>query len=144
MPAECKFSSHGSADGRVLAVRWDDIHSLVAGFVSRCQRICKRRAMLIRSLDLHPNRRWTHRVASRDGGFGGGHQVDQLLLTPEYAAELLAVGRTKLYELLRTGALESVRIGAARRIPASALTAYVEQLRRDEAADVDGYRGMVS
>ena len=63
---------------------------------------------------------------------------------PEHAAELLAVGRTKLYELLRTGALESVRIGAARRIPASALTAYVEQLRRDEAADVDGYRGMVS
>jgi excisionase family DNA binding protein len=63
---------------------------------------------------------------------------------PEHAAELLAVGRTKLYELLRTGALESVRIGAVRRIPASALTAYVEQLRRDEAADVDGYRGMVS
>jgi excisionase family DNA binding protein len=70
--------------------------------------------------------------------------VDQLLLTPEHAAELLAVGRTKIYELLRTGALESVRIGAARRIPAAALTAYVDKLRRDEAADVDGYRGMAS
>ena len=70
--------------------------------------------------------------------------MDQLLLTPEHAAELLAVGRTKLYELLRTGALESVHIGAARRIPASALTAYVEQLRQEERTDVDGYRGMVS
>lgn len=39
--------------------------------------------------------------------------MDQLLLTPEHAAELLAVGRTKIEELLRTGALESVRIGAA-------------------------------
>ena len=70
--------------------------------------------------------------------------MDQLLLTPEHAAQLLAVGRTKLYDLLRTGALESVRIDAARRIPATALTAYVEQLRKDEAADTDGYRGMVS
>jgi len=69
--------------------------------------------------------------------------VDQLLLTPEHAAELLAVGRTKLYELLRTGELESVRIGAARRIPAAALTAYVDQLRRDEIADIDGYRDRV-
>ena len=39
--------------------------------------------------------------------------MDQLLLTPEHASELLAVGRTKLYELLRTGVLESVRIGTA-------------------------------
>ena len=70
--------------------------------------------------------------------------MDQLPLTPEHAAELLAVGRPKLYELLRTGALESVRIGAARRIPAAALTAYVEQLREEEAADAAGYRGMVS
>lgn len=65
--------------------------------------------------------------------------MDQLLLTPEHAAEVLAVGRTKLYELLRTGALESVRIGAARRIPAAALTAYVEQLRENETADADAY-----
>lgn len=65
--------------------------------------------------------------------------MDQLLLTPEHAAKLLAVGRTKLFELLRTGAIESVRIGAARRIPAAALTAYVDRLRRDEAVDVDSY-----
>lgn len=65
--------------------------------------------------------------------------MDQLLLTPEHAAELLAVGRTKLYELLRTGALESVRIGAARRIPAAALAAYVDRLRQEEAIGADRY-----
>jgi excisionase family DNA binding protein len=69
--------------------------------------------------------------------------MDQLLLTPEDAAELLAVGRTKLYDLLRTGAIESVRIGAARRIPAAALTAYVDRLRGDEAVDADRYRDRV-
>ena len=69
--------------------------------------------------------------------------MDQLLLTPEQAAELLAVGRTKIYELLRTGTLESVRIGAARRIPAAALTAYVERLRQEEAIDADSYRDRV-
>ena len=115
-----------------------------AAFLSRCQRICKCRAMLIHYLDLHDNRRRPHRVAPCGrGGFGGGHQVDRLLLTPEHAAELLAVGRTKIYELLRTGELESVRIGAARRIPAAALTAYVELLRHQEAADADEYRDRV-
>ena len=67
--------------------------------------------------------------------------MDQLLLTPEHAAQLLAVGRTKIYELLRTGAIESVRIGAARRIPAAALTAYVDRLRQEEAIDADDLDG---
>jgi excisionase family DNA binding protein len=57
--------------------------------------------------------------------------VDRLLLTPEAAAEIIGVGRTKLYELLRSGAIESVRIGRARRIPADALEGYVSQLRED-------------
>lgn len=126
VPGQCKFGSAGSRGGRVLAFRWRDIHKSATGFVSRSHPRCKGRAMLLRYLDLHPNRRWAHRVATRDRrGPGGGHQVDQLLLTPENAAELLAVGRTKIYELLRTGAIESVRIGAARRIPATALTTYV-------------------
>ena len=58
-----------------------------------------------------------------------------LLLTPEEAAEMVAIGRTKLYALLRVGAIESVRIGGSRRIPADALEAYVERLR----AEASGY-----
>lgn len=52
-----------------------------------------------------------------------------LLKTPEGAAELLEVGRTKVYELMSSGELESVKIGRARRIPTAALADYVARLR---------------
>jgi excisionase family DNA binding protein len=52
----------------------------------------------------------------------------RLLLTPQEAAELLAVGRTTLYGLLQSGELTSVRIGACRRIPYDALRAFVDGL----------------
>lgn len=51
------------------------------------------------------------------------------LLTPAEAAAVLGVGRTKVYELIALRALESVKIGACRRIPADALDAYVAALR---------------
>ena len=54
--------------------------------------------------------------------------MDKLLLTPEEAARTLSIGRSKLYELLRTGSLGSVRIGGSRRIPAATLQAYVVEL----------------
>ena len=40
----------------------------------------------------------------------------RLLLSPEEAGRLIGVGRTKVYELLRVDAIESVRIGRCRRI----------------------------
>ncbi len=49
------------------------------------------------------------------------HVVDKLLLRPEEAAELLSIGRSKVYELIGTGELVSVRIGASRRIPTDSL-----------------------
>ncbi len=52
-----------------------------------------------------------------------------LLLTPEQAASTLAICRTKVYELLRRGELESVQIGTSRRIPSAALSDYVQRLR---------------
>ncbi len=53
----------------------------------------------------------------------------QFLLTPEQAADQLNVCRTKLYSLLTSGDLASVKIGRSRRIPVDALHAYVESLR---------------
>lgn len=50
------------------------------------------------------------------------------LLTVEAAAQRLSIGRTTMYALLRSGAIESVRIGRLRRVPSSALTAYVTRL----------------
>ena len=55
--------------------------------------------------------------------------TDQLLLTPIQAARALGIGRSKLYELMQDGVLESVHIGACRRIPAASLTALVDRLR---------------
>jgi len=60
--------------------------------------------------------------------------MDKMLLTPEEAAQTLSIGRSKVYELLRAGALASVRIGASRRIPVEAVHAYVTALTVDSAA----------
>ena len=54
--------------------------------------------------------------------------MEKLLLTPEDAADLLSIGRSKLYELLGDGRLASVRIDASRRVPMSALVEFVASL----------------
>ena len=53
----------------------------------------------------------------------------RLLYTPKQAAGALGIGRSKLYDLLRDGELESIHIGAARRIPAQALDEFIERRR---------------
>lgn len=50
------------------------------------------------------------------------------LLTVEEAAEALGVGRTTMYDLLRTGRVCSVRIGRRRLVPPTALSGYVATL----------------
>ena len=65
-------------------------------------------------------------LMERDGGVLA--DAGQLLLTPEQAAQRLALGRTRVYALLRGGAIESVKIGRSRRIPFRALERYVAQL----------------
>lgn len=55
------------------------------------------------------------------------------LLTPEDAAHLLGIGRTKVYELILTRALDSVKIGTSRRIPTQAVISYVAALTTDHA-----------
>jgi excisionase family DNA binding protein len=52
-----------------------------------------------------------------------------LVLTVEQAAERLGVGRTVMYALVSSGAVESVRIGRLRRVPADALVTFLDQLR---------------
>lgn len=56
-----------------------------------------------------------------------------LLLTAEDAARVLRVGRSKVYELMRSGALRSVKIGGSRRISATTLAEFVAELERDAA-----------
>ena len=52
----------------------------------------------------------------------------KLLLTPMEAADALGIGRSKLYELLSAGTIPSVRIGTCRRIPATALSDFIEAM----------------
>lgn len=49
-----------------------------------------------------------------------------LLHRPERAAERLDVGRTTVYELIKSGELKSVKIGRARRVPEAALVEFIE------------------
>jgi excisionase family DNA binding protein len=56
--------------------------------------------------------------------------IDRKLLyrVPE-AAESLGLSRAKLYQLMATGEIESVKIANSRRIPAAELEAFVNRLR---------------
>ncbi|MEU3449353.1 helix-turn-helix domain-containing protein [Streptomyces thermolilacinus] len=51
---------------------------------------------------------------------------DELLTVPEAMARL-KIGRSALYDLLRTRRLASLTLGRARRIPAYALDDYVQR-----------------
>ncbi len=55
-------------------------------------------------------------------------EVAPLLLTPEASADRLGIGRSQMFELLRTGQVASVKIGRLRRIPTTALEDYVAAL----------------
>ena len=61
------------------------------------------------------------------GAASGG----RLLLRVEEAAERLGIGRSLMYHLIVTGAVESVPVGRLRRIPCEALEEYVSRLRRE-------------
>jgi excisionase family DNA binding protein len=55
--------------------------------------------------------------------------MEKLLLRPVEAAEAIGISRSKIYELLASGELPSVRIGASVRVPVEALRAWIaEQL----------------
>lgn len=51
-----------------------------------------------------------------------------LLLRVDQAAGLINLGRSKVYEMIASGELPSVRIGRAVRVPRSGLEAWVRRL----------------
>jgi len=60
--------------------------------------------------------------------------MTRLLLTVPEAAEALAISRSKLYQLLASGAIASIRIDGSRRIPLTALEEYVTRLLAERTA----------
>ncbi len=55
-----------------------------------------------------------------------------LLLTVPEAARQLSLSRSKVYELLDAGAIDSVTIGRARRIPFAACEKFIHDLQHGE------------
>ena len=52
--------------------------------------------------------------------------MDKLLLKVSEAGEMIGVGRSRMYEMLYTGEIPSIRIGKSIRIPVKALNEWVE------------------
>ena len=52
-----------------------------------------------------------------------------MLLRVEEAAALLALSRTKVFALIASGELESVKVDGLRRVPRDAIDAFVDRLR---------------
>ena len=63
-------------------------------------------------------------VSDRDTGAD-----PRVLLTVEEAARRLNIGRTTMYGLVSSGAVESVTIGRLRRVPSECLDNFVTALR---------------
>lgn len=59
--------------------------------------------------------------------------TSKVLLTVEEAAELLGIGRTMAFALVRNGDLESVQIGRLRRIRRAALDEFADRLASEAA-----------
>ena len=55
--------------------------------------------------------------------------TDRMLVSIPQAASALGLGRTRLYELLDAGEIETVKIGKRRLIVWASLVGYVENLR---------------
>lgn len=59
---------------------------------------------------------------------GTRRMPDRVLLTVEEVADLLGIGRTTAFRLVKTEEIESVRIGRLRRIHIDAVNAYAARL----------------
>ncbi len=57
-----------------------------------------------------------------------------LMHTPEGGARQLGISRAQMFTLLAAGEIESVKIGRLRRIPHTALIAYVERLQAERVS----------
>ena len=61
-----------------------------------------------------------------------GQPIAPRLLTPEQAALVLALSRSKVYELMRSGRLHAVKIDGCRRVPVEAVDDFIA--RAEDAA----------
>jgi|GEM_PF-2165989 len=58
--------------------------------------------------------------------------VPNVVLTVEEAAKTLRIGRTSMYALIKSGAIQTVLIGGLRRVPVAAIHSYVASLMPEQ------------
>jgi excisionase family DNA binding protein len=56
-----------------------------------------------------------------------------ILVSVDDAAQMLSIGRTAAWELVRKRKIRSVKIGRARRVPIAAIQEYIQRLLDDVA-----------
>lgn len=61
-------------------------------------------------------------------------EIPPLLMSPDEVARCLGIGKARVYELIRSGALRSIKFGASRRISARALSDCVAALELEDTA----------
>lgn len=59
--------------------------------------------------------------------------MERLLLRPTEAADVIGIGRSKVYELLARGELPSIRIDGSIRVPMDELRQWIAQKAREGA-----------
>jgi excisionase family DNA binding protein len=59
--------------------------------------------------------------------------MEQQLLTVPEVMMVLRLGRCTVYDLIRSGRLESIKVGRSRRVPVDAVNAFVSHLREEAA-----------
>lgn len=63
--------------------------------------------------------------------------MEKLLLTAIEAGEAIGVGRTRIYELIATHQIPSVRIGKSVRVPTKALQEWIDRQQAANASTLD-------
>lgn len=61
-----------------------------------------------------------------------GRTTERLLLTVVEGAQRLSIGRSRMFELISSGEVKSVKVGRSRRIPTAALDEYVAKLLAEQ------------
>ena len=61
-------------------------------------------------------------------------EMPPLLFSPEEAGRMLGFGRPKIFRLMSSGELRSIKVGASRRISARALSDFVAQQEFGDSA----------
>jgi len=63
--------------------------------------------------------------------------MEQLMYRPAEAAHVLGIGRTRVFSLIKSGRLRSVKLGCARFVTAEALRAFVRELEQESLSHAD-------